>query len=111
MPESHSRIAANSLSRRGFSSNARQSTELHEKATTRIAADFLHALIKAVPYKVHTVLTDNGTHFTDPRGETWSPAEIRQMLESEEPFWTHAFEYACARTDVDHRLTARRRLR
>jgi hypothetical protein len=77
MPESHSRIAANSLSRRGFSANARQSTELHEKATTRIAADFLHALIKAVPYKVHTVLTDNGTHFTDPRGETWRPAEIR----------------------------------
>src|SRR3712207_531841 len=40
--------------------------ELHEKATTRVAADFLVALIKAVPYKVHTVLTDNGTHFTTP---------------------------------------------
>jgi transposase InsO family protein len=104
MPESHSRIAANSLSRRGFSANARQSTELHEKATTRIAADFLHALIKAVPYQVHTVLTDNGTHFTDPRGETCGPAEIRQILESKEPFWAHAFEYACARTDVDHRV-------
>jgi transposase InsO family protein len=80
-------------------------TELHEKATTRIAADFLHALIKAVPYRVHTVLTDNGTHFTDPRGETWSPAEIRQMIERKEPFRAHAFEYACARTDIDHRLT------
>ena len=44
--------------------------DLHEKATTRIAADFLFALIKAVPYKIHTVLTDNGTHFTDPHGET-----------------------------------------
>jgi transposase-like protein len=43
-------------------------TELHTKATTRIAADFLHALLKAEPYKVHTVLIDNGTHFTDPRG-------------------------------------------
>src|ERR1700675_4904853 len=40
--------------------------ELHEKATTRVAADFLRALIKAVPYKLHTVLTDNGIHFTDP---------------------------------------------
>jgi len=37
---------------------------LHEKATTRVAADFLRALIKAVPYKLHTVLTDNGIHFT-----------------------------------------------
>src|ERR1043166_1292351 len=34
-------------------------TELHAKATTRIAADFLQALLKAVPYRVHTVLTDN----------------------------------------------------
>lgn len=51
--------------------------ELHEKATTRIAADFLLALIKVVPYKIHTVLTDNGTHFTDPGGEAWSPAEMR----------------------------------
>jgi transposase InsO family protein len=80
-------------------------TELHEKATTRIAADFLHTLIKVVPYKIHTVLTDNGTHFTDPRGETRSPAEIRPMIERKEPFRAHAFEYACARTDIDHRLT------
>jgi transposase InsO family protein len=27
------------------------------------------------------------------------------MLETKESFWAHAFEYACARTDVDHRLT------
>jgi hypothetical protein len=35
--------------------------ELHAKATTRVAANFLRALLKAVPYKVHTALTDNGT--------------------------------------------------
>src|SRR5215204_413440 len=33
---------------------------LHEKATRRIAGDFLRHLIAAVPYRVHTVLTDNG---------------------------------------------------
>ena len=54
--------------------------ELHEKVTRRVAADFLRRLIAAVPYKVHTVLTDNGTHFTDPAGETWSPAEIKEMI-------------------------------
>ena len=37
--------------------------QLHEKATRRVAADFLRALIAAVPYKIHTVLTDNGTQF------------------------------------------------
>ena len=41
--------------------------ELHEKVARRTAGDFLRRLIAAVPYKVHTVLTDNGTHFTTPR--------------------------------------------
>jgi transposase InsO family protein len=79
--------------------------ELHEKATRRVAADFLLHLIKAVPYKVHTVLTDNGTHFTDPKGESWSVADIKGMLERGEPFWAPAFDVACARNDIDHRLT------
>jgi len=33
--------------------------QLHEKATQRIAAAFLHDLVAAVPYTIHTVLTDN----------------------------------------------------
>src|SRR6186713_2661962 len=40
--------------------------ELHEKATTAVSADFLRRLLEAVPYKVHTVLTDNGIQFTTP---------------------------------------------
>jgi transposase InsO family protein len=80
-------------------------TELHSKATTRTAADLLRALIKAVPYKIHTVLTDNGIHFTDPRGGTWTPTEIRRMIARKEPFRAHSFEYACALADIDHRLT------
>jgi Integrase core domain len=39
--------------------------QLHEKANRRTATSFLKALIKAVPYKIHTVLTDNGIQFTD----------------------------------------------
>ena len=79
--------------------------ELHEKATRRVAADFLRALIKAIPYKIHTVLTDNGTHFTEPSGNCWRPAEIKAMLERHEIFLAHAFELACAQNDIDHRLT------
>jgi len=79
--------------------------ELHEKATRRVAADFLRRLIDAVPYKVHTVLTDNGTHFTEPSGDGWSPADIRRMLDAGETFRCHAFELACALASVEHRLT------
>nr|WP_244492326.1 DDE-type integrase/transposase/recombinase [Methylobacterium sp. Leaf361] len=39
------------------------SAELHEKITRRVAGNFLRALAAAVPYKIHTVLTDNGTHY------------------------------------------------
>lgn len=38
-----------------------------------VAADFPKAQIEAVPYKIHTVLTDNGVQFTDPADNTWSP--------------------------------------
>jgi hypothetical protein len=34
--------------------------ELHAKANRWTPTDFLKTLIKAVPYKIHTVLTDNG---------------------------------------------------
>src|SRR6202035_3160890 len=79
--------------------------ELHEKVARRTAADFLRRLIAAVPYKVHTVLTDNGTHFTTP-GNTGSAApDIKAAIDAGEPVWAHAFEYACAKNDIDHRLT------
>ena len=79
--------------------------ELHEKATRRIAGDFLRALIAAVPYRVHTVLTDNGTHFTTP-GNTASAAPlIKEAIARGEMFRAHAFELACAQNDIDHRLT------
>ena len=42
---------------------------------------------------------------TDPRGDTWSPAEIREMIERKEPFRAHAFEYACVLAGIDRRLT------
>ena len=79
--------------------------ELHEKVTRRVAGDFLRALIAAVPYRVHTVLTDNGTHFTEPSGNTWTPDEIKDMLARKQLFRAHAFELACAQNDVAHRLT------
>ena len=79
--------------------------ELHEKVTRSIAGDFLHALVKAVPYKVHTVLTDNGTHFTSPGNTCSAAAEIRQAMDCGELFRAHGFEYACAQNHINHGLT------
>src|SRR6478752_6514272 len=42
---------------------------------------------------------------TDPSGESWTVADIKAMIERKEPFWAHAFDVACARNDIDHRLT------
>jgi transposase InsO family protein len=79
--------------------------ELHEKVTTRVAGDFLRALIRAVPYRVHTVLTDHGIHFTTPSNTASAAPLIRRALKRGETVWAHAFEYACAQNNVDHRLT------
>ena len=38
---------------------------LHEKANRHTATAFLKALIAVVPYKIHTILTDNGIQFCD----------------------------------------------
>ena len=84
---------------------------LHERATRRVAADFLHALVEAVPYKVHTVLTDNGTQFTDtlpvdddPEAE--AAVDALWAARGEPRLWrVHAFDHACERRGIGHRLT------
>ena len=79
--------------------------QLHEKVTRRVAGNFFCALVEAVPYKIHTVLTDNGTHFTEPTGDGWTPEDIKQMLARKTPLRRHSFELACAQLDIAHRLT------
>ena len=79
--------------------------ELHEKVARRTAGDFLRRLIAAVPYQVHTVLTDNGAHFATPGNTSSAAPDIKAALDAGEPVWAHAFEYACAQNDIDQRLT------
>ncbi len=79
--------------------------ELHERVTRRVAGDFLRHLAAAVPYKINTVLTDNGTHFTEPTGDGWTPEDIRAMRAQKVPFRCHSFELACADLNIEHRLT------
>ena len=92
---------------------------LHEKATRQVAADFLHALVAAanaarfgvaVPYTIHTVLTDNGVQFAhtlaDPEECSAEDAQtswiIRQQARTGR---VHAFGYACEKRGIEHRLT------
>ena len=70
--------------------------ELHEKADRPSAACFLDALIAAVPYRLHTVLTDNGIPFTDlPRNRDGWTARYR----------VHRFDQICRANGIEHRLT------
>lgn len=78
--------------------------QLHERATRRIAADFLRALAEAVPYTIHTVLTDNGTQFVD--NTPLSATDAALPADYEPVLWrVHAFEKACEQLRIEHRLT------
>lgn len=69
---------------------------LEEKANRRTASAFLEALIEAVPYKIHTVLTDNGVQFTFPRRHRNGPTAR---------YATHMFDMQCREHGIEHRLT------
>ena len=72
------------------------SSRLHEKADRPTAARFLEALIAAVPYRLHTVLTDNGIQFADlPRNRDGWTARYR----------VHRFDQICRANGIEHRLT------
>ena len=67
------------------------------KTTGRSSASaFLTALIKAVPYKIHTVLTDNGIQFTFPPRYAKGPTAT---------YMTHMFDMRCRENGIEHRLT------
>ena len=50
--------------------------ELHQAATMLAGAEFLRGVIAAFPYRLHTILTDNGIPFTDqPRNRSDARAD------------------------------------
>jgi transposase-like protein len=65
--------------------------ELHPSATKLIAAQFLRNLIEAMPYQLHTVLTDNGIQFTNRKKDRHA--------------FMHIFDRVCYQHGIDHRLT------
>ena len=55
------------------------------------AVQFLRHIIKALPYKIHTLLTDNGAQFTHRKQDK----PVRRRL----------FARVCHEHDIEHRLT------
>jgi transposase InsO family protein len=66
--------------------------ELSEKQGKMQAAQFLRNLIEKIPYKIHTILTDNGVQFTNQaRNHRALPHNI--------------FDRVCEESKIEHRLT------
>lgn len=65
--------------------------ELHKCATKMLAAEFLKRLLASVPYKIETILTDNGIQFTHQRHHNKA--------------FEHIFGSVCRENKIEHRLT------
>jgi transposase InsO family protein len=65
--------------------------ELLEKQGKMEAAQFLRNLINVVPYKIHTILTDNGQQFTN--------------LPHQKYALPHIFGRVCKEHEIEQRLT------
>jgi transposase InsO family protein len=64
---------------------------LVESAGKMEAAQFLRDLVEAVPYRIHTILTDNGIQFTPRQQDVWDSR--------------HIFDRVCDEHGIEHRLT------
>ncbi len=69
--------------------------ELHERMTMDISENFLRHLIKDFPFKIHTILTDNGAQFTYEL--------LAKHLRPKNK--VHSFDAACTAAGIKHKLT------
>ena len=65
---------------------------IYRKATKWAAAGFLKSLIRTVPYRIHTILTDNGVQFV-------------QREQGTSLTFPHIFGRVALENDIEHRLT------
>ena len=69
---------------------------LADRATRSTASAFLEDLVAAVPYKIHTVLTDSGVQFCYQPSRRQGPTAR---------YCPHIFDMRCRESDIEHRLT------
>jgi transposase-like protein len=71
--------------------------EFYENAGKMNGAAFLRNVVQAFPYKIHTVLTDNGMAFADLPKNRGGPME--------KWFGGHIFDRVCNENGIEHKLT------
>lgn len=69
--------------------------ELYERKSKEEAADFLIKCLNFFPFRVYTILTDNGREFTMKGGKPYGKTVRRE----------HLFELACRIFGIEHRRT------
>ncbi len=73
--------------------------ELHQEGGKMIAAQFLRNLVTAVPYAIHTVLTDNSLPRTCSGGIQFTNHARHKYA------FHHIFDRVCDEHGIEHRLT------
>jgi len=73
--------------------------EIHPKRDGKTAAAFLKRFLADFPHPVHTILTDNGSEFTD------RFAVDMKSKPHDRPSGRHPFDLICAERGIIHRLT------
>ena len=73
--------------------------EIHSKRDGQTAAAFLARFLAHFPHPVHTILTDNGSEFTD------RFAVDMKGKPKDKPSGQHPFDKVCAGHRIEHRLT------
>jgi len=73
--------------------------EIHRNRKAVTAQAFLRRFVKHFPYKVHTILTDNGSEFTD------RFAVDMKNKPKGRPSGNHPFDTLCKQYEIEHRLT------
>jgi transposase-like protein len=73
--------------------------EIHPRRDANTSAGFLKRFLDHFPHPVHTILTDNGSEFTD------RFAVDMKNKPHDRPSGKHPFDLICAKRKIDHRLT------
>ena len=73
--------------------------EIHPSRDAETSADFLKRFLDHFPHRIHTILTDNGSEFTD------RFAVDMKDKPKDRPSGRHPFDRVCAQRNIDHRLT------
>jgi IS30 family transposase len=73
--------------------------EIHPNRDANTTAEFLRRFLEHFPHRVHTILTDNGSEFTDRFAVDLKDKPF------DRPSGRHPFDRLCAKHHIDHRLT------